>query len=145
VTIDDGQEVSFYIAAAPRMFDAVRGKFRPMQYRDVQAVYREAKKGKNIDVLWIEQVAKRISEWDFKGRIGRQADEPVAITTKDIQEFCPPLLVCQLIDIVSGNSGGDEDPEASDDDQAESRLLREQAAANDSTVGVERETEQAKN
>lgn len=102
----DGYEEKFYIAATPKIHDAVRGRRRPMtiderseflQLAGQQTIVQQQRAA----AAWM---AKQIIDWN------------VPIKPKDIEKSynrLPFPLFSRLWNIVLGNDGGDDDPEDS--------------------------------
>lgn len=138
--IDDGQEIAFYFKGVHNVHEEIRGHVRPMGFRDMKELRRKAQKGQKFDELMLAECEKRLLDWDLKDRAG----EPIGTDTKSIGRL-PEPLVDRLVDVVSGYGGGDVDPDAPAAEQAELSKLETLAEANGTTVGIERETADAKN
>lgn len=106
--INDGQTRSGYVQAVPRLYPAVRFKFRPVLARDRAVIVGRVSRGDDTEAekvaAWL--LATNIVEWDL--RMGDGQTVPLETRhTKRLQ----PMLLQKLYLIVLGAVASDEDPE----------------------------------
>ena len=117
--IDDGQELQGFIAAVPRLHPALRFSYRPTLYTERTKLMRRVNADEADMTAEIAHVANKLTSWNA----GR---EP----TKENIEHLPPSLTAKLINIVTGYTASDPDP----DGLASQHLTEEDREKNSATV-----------
>ena len=141
--IHDGYTMAGYIAAAPRLYPALRFTFRPILSQNRAVVFRQiasANDPRREESLAAQAVKAQLVDWDLQDHKG----EVVPIDVPSILRM-QPRLMNRLFRIVMGDEAGDEDPHLSDDqrsDAAEAELAAalagnspEEAAVKNSSAG----------
>ncbi|MEM1225902.1 MAG: hypothetical protein AAGJ40_09395 [Planctomycetota bacterium] len=131
--IDDGQTITRFIAAKPRMHHAVRLTFRPVPTNDhnaesakaIRCLERGDKEGFDKEVFDI--IGNRLISWEFIEASGKPVPRVPGPTPEVIAKTVRPLQN-RIVDIVyAQNDGGDEDPF---DTEAESTSAKSKSEAN---------------
>jgi hypothetical protein len=108
--IDDGYTVDGYLAAAYRLFPAIRFTYRPVMVGPRAVIARkmaEENDAAKAQAIAAEVLKKHVQKWDLKRRNG----ELVPLETSHILRMQPSLFNL-LFRVVMGELACDEDPEA---------------------------------
>jgi hypothetical protein len=141
--IHDGYTLPGYIAAAPRLYPALRFTFRPILSQNRAVIFRQiasANDPRREESLAAQAVKAQLVDWDLKDHKG----EVVPIDVPSILRM-QPRLMNRLFRVLMGDEAGDEDPNLSDgqrSDAAEAELVAalagctpEEAAAKNYSAG----------
>lgn len=111
--IREGEVEAGYIAAVPRLCDAVRFRYRPMRHAERSIIQDEVEKAKGGQASRVKAkaLAEFITEWDVKDQSG----EVVEISAANVARLRPPLFDA-LFAICEGRIPSDPDPELLESD-----------------------------
>lgn len=123
---EDGYTLSAYIKEFPRVNNAVRIRFRPVDLieRAVLIAFKDRSYEKLITEKLSEALASRITEWTVMKREAGML-VPLEISKENILRLKPALWIRLVNIVIWGIDGGDLDPgmtEKEIDDQLESDL-----------------------
>jgi len=138
--IPDGYERDGYIAEEPRLYPAVKFRYRPMLAQDrsqIQHAFAQAAEHpRKQDELMAKAIESRVVQWDLI----KQDGEPVPVKAREMVRLQPNMLY-KLYAIVAGNIPSDEAPSPdlcnSDDGELDAALRGESL--------IEAEAREAKN
>ena len=108
---EDGYTLAAYIAEVPRLHNAVRFRFRPVDLieRSILLAFKDRNYEKAITEKFCELLSQRITEWSLTERNG-EALLPMAISAAKIRRLRPTLWTRLVNIVIWGVDGGDADP-----------------------------------
>ena len=108
---EDGYTLAAYVAEVPRLHNAVRIRFRPVDLieRSILLAFKDRNYEKAITEKFCELLSQRITEWSLTERNG-EALLPMAISAAKIRRLRPTLWTRLVNIVIWGVDGGDADP-----------------------------------
>ena len=108
---EDGYTLAAYIAEVPRLHNAVRFRFRPVDLieRSILLAFKDRNYEKAITEKFCELLSQRITEWSLTERTG-ETSLPMAVTAAKIRRLRPTLWTRLVNIVIWGVDGGDADP-----------------------------------
>lgn len=141
--IPDGYTEKGYIEGVPRLYEALRFKFRPMRIEDgsefLDLLSKMSAKPREGEVFTAKMLAKRVLEWDLKDK-GQTLPLDVK-TLLGVQR----RLFYRLMAIVLGTDASDMDPAWSEQEQDEFLERKATAFLEEKPIGQVAAERDAKN
>jgi hypothetical protein len=108
---EDGYTLKAYLAEVPRLHNAVRFRFRPVDLieRSILLAFKDRNYEKAITEKFCELLSQRITQWSLVERSG-DTILPMPITAAKIKRLRPTLWTRLTNIVIWGIDGGDVDP-----------------------------------
>lgn len=108
--IHDGCTCNGYLEAAPGLYPAARLSYRPILLQGRAVIYdmiAKASPAKGEDIA-AHAIAEQVISWDIRDHQGKEVE-----ITVDNALRLQPMLSARIFKMITGDLGGDHDPEAS--------------------------------